>query len=370
MIDKKDPLIVGPQFDDLPEIPPQDTYSDVQAANGHDKSASDPRPYELLHIEHFLEPIKAPEFVVEGLFETSSVVGVVAAPEAGKSLLMQEIAVCVALGQPFHGRRVKRGLVAYLVGEGQHGLFARFQALATRYDFAADVCPLVVAKAPTSLIDAIELLRVEESIRRKAELFKMPLTLLIVDTLARFIAPGDESKAMDMGAYLAAIDTLRGEAAAVTLHHPGHGDGTRGRGSSSWKAGLDTEYSLANADKTITVTCQKMKDGEKPKPFSFRIEPAPTKMRREDGSPVMSVLLHSTETVVIRKKPTGKHQKALLAHLESIKDDGPGVWSEGELREIGKEIGMNRFQARDAILGLRQLGYFTQTIAGSRLSTE
>jgi hypothetical protein len=336
-----------------------------RARNGHDAPAAE-RLYEWLPIEHFLEPRKAPDFVVDGLFESSSVVGVVAAPEAGKSLLMQEIAVCVALGVPFHGRKVKRGLVAYLVGEGQHGLFARFQALATRYDFT-DVCPLLVAKSPTSLIDTMELARVQVSIQRKEDLFKMPLTLLVVDTLARFIAPGDESKAMDMGAYMSAIDTLRGAAAAVTLHHPGHGDGTRGRGSSSWKAGLDVEYSLANADSTITVTCQKMKDGEKPKPFSFKIEQASTKMTREDGTAIMSVLLHSIDTVIIRKKPTGKHQKALLAHLESLTSE-PGVWTEGELRSIAKDIGMNKYQARDAILGLRQMRYFVETIGGSRLA--
>ena len=368
MIDKKDPLILGPQFDELPEIPPQDSYADVQVANGHDKLPTDPKPYELLHLEHFLEPVKAPEYVVDGLFESSSVVGVVAAPEAGKSLLMQEIAVCVALGQPFHGRKVKRGLVVYLVGEGKHGLFARFQALGTRYNFSADVCPLVVAKSPTSLIDGVELLRVEEAIRRKVELFKMPLTLLIVDTLARFIAPGDESKAMDMGSYLTAIDTLRGEAAAVTLHHPGHGDGTRGRGSSSWKAGLDTEYSLANVAGTVTVTCQKMKDGRKPDPFSFRIEPAPTKMAREDGTPLTSVLLHSTDYQPVRRPLTGKAQKKLLAALEAA-DQGQTVWTEAELRKIGRDAGLHKNTARDAVLGLRQYDYLEMTVCGSRLKT-
>jgi AAA domain len=335
--------------------------------NGHDSVSTADRPYELLHLEHFLEARKAPEFVVHGLFETSSVVGVVAPPEAGKSLLMQEVAVCVALGVPFHGRKVKRGLVVYLVGEGQHGLFSRFQALGTRYDFAGDVCPLVVAKSPTSLIDSMEMLRVQLAIQRKEELFKMPLSLLIIDTLARFIAPGDESKAMDMGAYLTAIDTLRGEAAAVTLHHPGHGDGTRGRGSSSWKAGLDTEYSLANAAGVITVTCQKMKDGQKPEPFSFRIESAATKMKREDGSDVTSVLLHSTDYMPVKKPVTGKAQKTLLAAIEAI-TDGPQVWNEEELRKIGRDAGLHRNSARDAVLGLKQMGYFELTIGGSRLA--
>jgi hypothetical protein len=201
----------------------------------------------------------------------------------------------------------------------------------------------------------------------------LPLSLLIIDTLARFIAPGDESKAQDMGAYLNAIDSLRGDAAAVSLHHPGHGDNTRGRGSSSWKAGLDAEFSIANSDNTITVTCQKMKDGAKPDPFSFRIEPAPTRMARADGSQIQSVILVPTDAQPVaaaaRPEVKGKNQKRLLAELERLaKAGGAGVWTEGELRKIGQTQGMQRSSSRDAVLGLRQLGYLTMTVGGSRLS--
>jgi hypothetical protein len=342
----------------------------MSEGNGHDRRAGE-RPYLSINVVELLDPRAAPEYIVEQLIPESAVVGLVAAPEAGKSLLMQEMGLCVALGIPFHGRVTKRGLVMYLAGEGQHGLDARFQALYSRYEsqMCEKVIPMQFGVAQAQLLDPMETLRVQSSIYAAEEEHDLPLILLIVDTLSRFISPGDESKAQDMGAYLNAIDTLRGSAAVVSLHHPGHGDATRGRGSSSFKAGLDAEYAMANSDGLITVSCQKMKDGAKPAPFSFKIEPAPTKMVREDGTTAMSVLLHPTDTVIIRKKPTGKHQKALLAHLESIKD-GPRVWQEEELRELGRGIGMNRFQARDAVLGLRQLGYFTHTVGGSRLSCE
>src|SRR5208282_3696028 len=91
--------------------------------------AENTREYELTPIEELLKVGDPPEFIVEGLFETHSVVGLIGAPEAGKSLLMLEMGLCVALAQPFHGRKCKRGLVVYLAGEGQHGLRARLQAL-------------------------------------------------------------------------------------------------------------------------------------------------------------------------------------------------------------------------------------------------
>lgn len=357
------------------EPAPADTYADEPRANGHANGASKPyvapeKPYVLLPFEHYLEALSPPEYVVEGLFEMQSVVGVVGPPESGKSLLLQEIALCVSLGVPWHGRRTKRGLVVYLAGEGQHGLRKRFQALETRYrdQLDGEIVHLATAKVGTSLIDPMELVRVEESIARAVESHQQPLVLLIIDTLARFIAPGDESKAMDMGAYLTAIDTLRGDAAAVSLHHPGHGESTRARGSSSFKAGLDAEFSVACdiSTNTVTMSCQKMKDGEKPSPFSFKIERAPTRMRNEDGDTVNSVLLCPTETQVAKTPVRGKNQGKLLKALEKLPQGS--VWTEGEMRDIAKTVGMDRFRAREAILGLRQLGYLQMTIGGSRLA--
>lgn len=341
-------------------------------SNGSKSYVAPEKPYVLLPFEHYLEALAPPEYVVERMFEMQSVVGVVGPPESGKSLLLQEIALCVSLGLPWHGRRTKRGLVVYLAGEGQHGLRKRFQALETRYreQMDGEIVHLATAKVSTSLIDPMELVRVEESIARAVEAHEQPLVLLIVDTLARFIAPGDESKAMDMGAYLCAIDALRGDAAAVSLHHPGHGESTRARGSSSFKAGLDAEFSVAcdTSTNTVTVSCQKMKDGEKPAPFSFKIETAPTRMRNEDGNVVNSVLLCPTETASTTKPAVkGKNQKLLLAQIERQPKE-PGVWTEGELREMARAIGMERSRGREAILGLRQLGYLVMTVGGSRLA--
>jgi hypothetical protein len=340
----------------------------MSSGNGHDPD-HEIEPYRLTYVLDLLDAGIAPPYIVDGLIEAQSVVGLVAPPEAGKSLLMQEMALCVALGIPFHGRSTSRGLVVYLAGEGQYGLRGRFQALHSRYEreMGEKVVPLNFATTAIPITDPAESIRLLASIQAAEEEFDLPLTLLIVDTLARFISPGDESKAQDMGAYLNAVDLLRGKAAAVSLHHPGHGDATRGRGSSSFKAGLDAEYAMVNTDGVITVSCQKMKDGQKPKPFSFRIVPAPTKMVRENGVPVWSVLLEGTDATPPPKYHlTGKAQSKLLAALEAVQG-GPCVWTEGELREIGRAAGLHRNSARDAVLGLRQNKYLVQTVGGSRL---
>ena len=71
---------------------------------------------------------REPEFLIEGLAETSSLALAFGDPGCGKSFLAIDIAECVANGVPFHGRRVRKGLVIYIAGEGHNGLKRRTSA--------------------------------------------------------------------------------------------------------------------------------------------------------------------------------------------------------------------------------------------------
>jgi 5S rRNA maturation endonuclease (ribonuclease M5) len=330
-------------------------------------SDDDRNRYQLVPARDLLTACAPPEYVIAGLLEQNIAAGIVGPPESGKSLVAINMAACVATGKDFHGRAVQQGLVVYLAGEGQNGIRRRLQAIEHRYRLGLADAPLFVSKAPASFLDPVEVLRVQEAINSAVNAFQQPLALLIVDTVIRYLAPGDDNKAQDMAAYLAAVDALRGEATAISCHHPGHGDATRARGSSNWRAGLDAEFSIANSGDVVTVTCQKMKDGDRPAPFSFRIEQAPTLAAREDGSPVMSVVIAPTD-VVIARKPTGKNQKNLLAELERRYATGESVWTEKDLRLIAKALGMGKSSTITTIIGLRQLGFLTDTIGGCRLS--
>lgn len=338
----------------------------IAKSNGTAIAAS---PYELIHASQLLGAQTPPEYIVAGLLESNVAVGFVGPPESGKSLLAINISACVATGSDFHGRPTKKGLVVYLAGEGHFGIGRRLQAIEQRYGYGLARASLVVAKSRTALIDPVEVIRVQSAIKQAEEEFEAHLQLLVIDTLSRFIAPGDESKAQDMGAYLDAIDFLRGEATSITLHHPGHGEATRGRGSSNWRGGLDAEFSIASASDTVTLTTQKMKDGERPLPISFRIEQAPTMTTKADGYAVTSVVLAPTDAAPVQSRPTGKNQKLLLAELEKRATAAPSsIWTEKELREVGRQVGMHKNSARDAVLGLRSLGYLVETIGGSRLA--
>jgi hypothetical protein len=77
---------------------------------------------------------------------------------------------------------------------------------------------------------------------------------VIVDTLSRAMAGGDENSPVDMGRIVAAADRIRAETSAhfTYLHHTGK-DAARGaRGHSLLRAATDTEIEVASNSMTIT----------------------------------------------------------------------------------------------------------------------
>jgi hypothetical protein len=61
----------------------------------------------------------------------------------------------------------------------------------------------------------------------------------------------------------------------------------------------------------------------------------------------------------------------LLAALRVRQEkDGLGVWTTGELREIGREIGQHKSTARSAVEGLTLSPYMMPTVGGWKLAAD
>ena len=72
--------------------------------------------------------LRKPEWLVEDILESSSLGMIYGAPASGKSFLSLDLSACVASGIDWHGNRVKKGGVLYLVGEGRQGVVRRTTA--------------------------------------------------------------------------------------------------------------------------------------------------------------------------------------------------------------------------------------------------
>jgi len=181
-------------------------------------------------------------------------------PKCGKSFLLLHIAYALAQGRSVFGRRVKPCRVLYVACEGKTGLRARMEALTRRYgaaaEFRAIAQPVDLGPAATHVDDL-----------RLVIAYYRP-DLVVVDTINRVMAGGDENSSADMGALIRHLDELRqplegqnyGPHVACVHHGTKEGrNGPRGHGSLLGAVDASIEVS-ADEDGSRTAKLDAMKD--------------------------------------------------------------------------------------------------------------
>jgi hypothetical protein len=256
-----------------------------------------------------------------------------------------------------------------LSGEGA-GLDRRIAAWAQHHRENLDLSsvPLVALERAVNLSAPVEL---GELVLALGCLEQSP-AFVVIDTLSKFSAGMDENDNSEVAAFLAALTSEIREQFKCTvllIAHSGHADAKRPRGASSLMANPDAEYIVERPDPkamTVTVSRERFKDAPSMPALAYQAKVIDLGRLDRYGEAVTSLALDSTDLIPLRPKVTGKAQQTLLAALEATQQ-GSGVWTEADLREIGRKAGLHRNSARDAVLGLRQLGYFEATIGGVRL---
>jgi hypothetical protein len=234
---------------------------------------------------------RKPAWVIDGLIETETLGLLFGEPGCGKSFLAVDMALCVATGVPFHEKPVKQGAVFYIAGEGFNGLTRRFRAWAKHKNVDIDGAGLFVSKRAAQFLDAASAAAVTQAVRVLAAEHGIP-AMIFIDTIARNFGAGDENSTSEMGKFIAAMDALKAEfpgCSIFLIHHTGHSEKQRARGSIALKGALDAEYRLDKSEGTMTLSNTKMKDGEPPAAIAFNLE----NIDLDDGS--SSAVLIATE---------------------------------------------------------------------------
>src|SRR3546814_108548 len=112
-----------------------DVRDEARAAEFADRANGSPEPsipaakpearakiLRFIPASEFLKPPTPPNWIVDGIAETDSFCVLFGDPESGKSFMAMDWACCVATGTPWKDRKVKKGPVLYINGEGQHGV--------------------------------------------------------------------------------------------------------------------------------------------------------------------------------------------------------------------------------------------------------
>jgi hypothetical protein len=199
----------------------------------------------------------APAYRIKGLLPAFGLCVVWGPPKCGKSFLVFDMVMHVALGWKYRGRKVRQGSVVYCALEGCAPFKNRIEAFRqSRLAKHTKPVPFHLMASPMTLVaDHPALI---ESIRLRDP---RP-SIVVIDTLNRSLA-GSESSDEDMSAYVKAADAIRDafNCLVVIVHHCGH-DGTRPRGQSSLLGALDAQIAVKRdeADNVI-ATVELMKDG-------------------------------------------------------------------------------------------------------------
>lgn len=281
-----------------------------------EQPAPDAKAVPLWTAKDLLAPHDAPPYLVDGMLEHGAEASLIGPSQSFKSLWALELGVCVAAGKPFFGRETTPGLVMYLCGEGAGSLRHRLQAL--RYARGLDFTdsPLVVLPRPLALSTPEGVQIVRNYIVEAEKHYAQNLRLLVIDTYGRY-SSGEENAAEDLYRFFRAASACRGSATLLVVHHTGHGDATRGRGTSAWEQAVDTEFVAGIKDDTEIRVFEntKQKDGEPCAKQFFILAHARTDSTRI-GRPVQSVVLEPTiyeASAASASKPTRAEQSILDA---------------------------------------------------------
>jgi len=265
----------------------------------------------FITIEDMMAGIKKPNWLIKGILERGSMNLLFGESGAGKSLFAMDWAFCAATGRDWHGHKIKEELKTLIImGEGLRGASMRFKALSQKYGEAPKNIRL--SRRSINLLDSKE---ADDILKIVAELDFKP-DIIIIDTLHRNMV-GDENSSEDMAMYFKSIELLarRLDAAIVTVHHSGHGDKGRSRGSSSIKAAMDAEFCVTKNGEAITFSCTKSKDFGFGTDMSFFIKEVELEgdvfYDADDDKQITSVYLEYQGVAKKEKSLPKKLQKAL-----------------------------------------------------------
>jgi len=275
-------------------------------------------------------------------------------PGCGKSFVSLDVSAHVACGKNWHDKQATQGGVFYIAGEGHNGIGKRLKAWEIENDTSLVDAPLYISEQAASFYDQHSAQAVCESVESLAKEFSVEPALIVIDTLARNFGAANENSTEDTNQFISHIDQyLRApfKACVLIIHHTGHGEKGRARGSMALKGALDAEYQISQtADKIITVSCTKMKDAKEPKPASFSLNSVELPVIDDEGDAVTSAALKQIDWQPsdgkVKKRLSGRNEAIFNSLSRAI--EAHGVKPSADIKE--RFAGFNKFTNKKVVL--------------------
>ena len=292
------------------------------------------RSLPILYADQIGDAVDLDDFV-EGLLLAKCLALVYGAPKAGKTFWTLDLAMHVATGRRWRGREVDRGAVLYLALEGTAGIRNRVTAWLKHHDASDDDAALAVVPVSLDLLhgdgDIRAVIAATGDVR---EHFGLPVRLVVVDTLSRALAGGDEN-GPDMGLLVRSLDRIKDEtgAAVLAIHHP-RKDGSGGeRGHSALRGALDVRIEVTRDENTGVSSAKviETRDLEPGAVFPFQLESVELGVNKR-GKPITSCVPIPTDAIETRPRGpriTGAAEIARTALANILANSGQTVVRDG-----------------------------------------
>ncbi len=295
-----------------------------------------PRQKPSLRLVSF-DTLRAPDLtdrvLVGDLIEQRALVEVRGQPKCGKTYMVLDMVLHIAADrQKWFGRRIRKGRVVYIAAEAGNSIRNRVAAFALHHENEIDD-GFVDFAAVTSPVDLCHLGKDDDDVERLIKLIDKA-DVVVIDTLSRALAGGDENGPDDMGAFVAACDALRErlQCAVVIIHHEGKDPARGGRGHSLLTCAVDSIIAVEKVNGVSIATVVAQRDGPGGGCIAFRLVPVELGRRDEHADElVMSCVVEAVETPEpASKAPKGQRKLLLDALDDAVAADGVDIGEEAK----------------------------------------
>ncbi|MDE2370274.1 MAG: AAA family ATPase [Burkholderiales bacterium] len=283
------------------------------------------RPLKVLTISELMSQ-KPARWLVKGLVPEASLGLLYGASGAGKTFIVADLALAVARGMEWRGRRVKQTGVLYVAAEAQYSIGNRLRAY-SKHHKGVNLSTVPFGILPESLslssegkLDAARLVHACRAMQAAGQ----PVGLIVLDTLNRVMSGADENSSSDMGSLIANVDAIRAATGATVLivHHSGKDEDKGARGHSSLKAAVDVEIQVTRNGNARGMKVTKSRDGADGDTHAFRLERV-VLGRDDDGDEESScVVVHEQGRAPVVPWPPGKWMDGIRRVLLDADDEG------------------------------------------------
>ena len=306
---------------------------------------------------------------VKGRFRRGTLNIIFGASGTYKSTTLAGLAVSINCRPYWHDCLIENGGGGVLViaAEDDEGIVDMIEAACIEYQVNPDDVSVYISHGGYDLSNPEVIQGIKDSIAT----MPVPLSAIVVDTLNRNCGGLDENSASDMRTFLNMLEELRGDATVYVIHHNGHGDKQRERGSYAIRCNADSSVLCEYVDDTklFTMTWEKLRSAPTPKPLTLKPKAYVIRQEADSMGELENVtavcmvmagedLRQAREDALYRKYPelgAGKRRsflRVLLARIFNKPDEKQKV--------LAAVCGVSQSVISGALVALRNRGLVTQ----------